>query len=111
MTLGEFIDGIPAALTPEAQARAVDAAALRNVPNGLSHPTWSVARSQAKAAALSAVDIKTPGPARDAAWAAVAVAMDAAGAYAVQEHLPPDHFAALLVPWEYMVTPPEGEPA
>lgn len=116
MTAEEFIAGIPAALTPEALARAVAASGMRYgstvmVPDAV-RSAWTTARSQAKAATLTVVDIRTPGPGRDAAWAAVSASMNAAGAYAIQENITADTFAALLAPWEHMTTtPPPPEPA
>lgn len=111
----EFRGRIPVALTRKAVARAVEASERRYlsvVPlPDTARPAWSAARSQAKEAALAVVDVKTPGPTRDAAWAAVAAAMDAAGAYAAQEHILPEVFAELVAPWEHMTTtePTEGE--
>lgn len=114
MTLEEFIAGIPAALTLEAVSRAVEAASRRDdsvtsVMTGEQRDVWTVARGQAKAVAKGAVNLATPGVARDAAWAAIGVAMDAAGAVALQPHISSDNFSRLYAPWEFMTTPTEVE--
>ncbi|WP_157552153.1 hypothetical protein [Micromonospora sp. NRRL B-16802] len=112
MTGEEFIAGIPDALTPEALSRAVDASRLRKpgvtiLPDQY-RPTWTSARANVKRAVLADQDISAAGPGRDAAWAAVSAAMDAAAAYAVRDHIDPDDFAVLVAPWSHMT---EGESA
>ncbi|MBM0259760.1 hypothetical protein [Micromonospora sp. 4G55] len=110
MTAEEFIAGIPDELTGEALSRAVEASRRRK-PRVTIMPDqyrsrWASARAEAKRAVLADRDLKAT--ARDAVWAAVSAAMDAAAAYAVRDHIDPDDFAALLAPWSYLT---EGETA
>lgn len=111
MTVDEFIAGIPDALTPDALSRALEAAAIRDpaLIVGLGDElrlVWVEAAGRAKAIAKASVDLRTPGPARDAAWAAITVAMDGVGAVAVQKQVTPGDFSRLYAPWAFMVGGP-----
>lgn len=108
MTVEEFIASIPVLLTPEALTRAVEANGMRKTGTAqlteAVRGSWTAARAGAKAAVLATVDVKTPGPTREAAWAAVFIAMDAAGALAVEAVLEEVDFVGLRAPWVYMTT-------
>lgn len=101
------------ALTPEALSRALDAWNMRTTLArgplyGNFQDRWTTACRHAKAAVLADADLSRPGMTRDQIWAAVAVAMDAAGAVAIREHINEATFQALYAPWSYMTGESNG---
>lgn len=107
MTVDDFIEGIPVALTPQAVSRALEAVALRDpdwvrtMPDEL-RPVWTDAAGRARAVAKASVDLSIPGQARDSAWAAIGLASETAGALAVRDRVDPQVFPRLYAPWAFM---------